>query len=161
MNDRVKLELLEEAAGRNAAGAIGEAAGAGALIVAQYEGDGYSFRDDGWFNATEAAKRYNKEPAQWQRLPETVAYVVALERRYGKDRDVLSAGIRGDQCGGRLRQLQQDDDQLGGASATASAAYKCRHRPRMIGSSFMSQSASCRVIRSWGLAWSHLTSDRR
>lgn len=82
MNDRVKFELLEEAAGRSAEDAIGKAAGAGALIVASYNGDGYSFREDGWFNATEAAKRYGKEPHEWLRLPDTQRYVDALTRHY-------------------------------------------------------------------------------
>ena len=77
MNDRVKFELLEEAAERGAAEAIGKAAGAGALIVAEYRGNGYSFRDDGWFNATDAARRFGKRPIEWLRLPETERYIAA------------------------------------------------------------------------------------
>jgi hypothetical protein len=101
VNDRVKFELLEEAAGRGAAEAIGRASGgAGALIVVRYEGEGYSFREDGWFNATEAAKRYGKEPAQWLRLPETAAYMAALERRYGKITYVKTSRARLDRGGG-------------------------------------------------------------
>jgi hypothetical protein len=36
------------------------------------------FRDDGWFNATAAAAKFNKEPSSWLRLVETAGYVCAL-----------------------------------------------------------------------------------
>lgn len=100
MNDRVKFELLEEAAGRGAAEAIGKAAGAGALIVVQYEGKGYSFREDGWFQASLAAKPFNKDCHEWLRLPETIRYLQALERRYGKIPYVKTSRARTDRGGG-------------------------------------------------------------
>ena len=50
-----------------------------ALITAEYQGAAFSFRDDGWFNATAAAKRYGKLPNEWLRLPETKAYIAALD----------------------------------------------------------------------------------
>lgn len=53
------------------------------IHAAEYEGFAFSFTGDGWFNATAAAKRYGKEPAQWLRLPATVAYIGALQRKYG------------------------------------------------------------------------------
>jgi hypothetical protein len=49
------------------------------LITAEYKGVPYSFQDDGWFNATAAAKRYGKLPNEWLRLPETKAYIAALD----------------------------------------------------------------------------------
>lgn len=49
------------------------------LITAEYQGIPYRFRDDGWFNATIAAKRYGKEPYEWLRLDETVEYIAALD----------------------------------------------------------------------------------
>lgn len=49
----------------------------------EYDGRLVDFTGDGWFNATAAAKPYSKEPAQWLRLPATVAYVAALHRKYG------------------------------------------------------------------------------
>jgi hypothetical protein len=49
-----------------------------------YDGHQIQFRDDGWFNATAAAAKFGKEPAQWLRLPDTIAYIQALERKYGK-----------------------------------------------------------------------------
>ncbi|HEY1998799.1 KilA-N domain-containing protein, partial [Paraburkholderia sp.] len=53
------------------------------IIIADYHGCAISFTDEGWFNATAVAARYRKEPAQWMRLPSTVAYLKAFERKYG------------------------------------------------------------------------------
>lgn len=99
MNDRVSEELLAAAASQNASEVLARARG-GAIIRAEYEGNGYSFRADGWFNATEAAKRYGKEPAQWQRLPATSEYLEALARRYGKITHVETSRARVDRGGG-------------------------------------------------------------
>lgn len=55
------------------------------VILADYQGLKVSFTDDGWFNATQAAARFEKEPAQWMRLPGTLAYLNALQRKYGKN----------------------------------------------------------------------------
>ncbi|ATD62518.1 MAG: KilA-N domain-containing protein [Janthinobacterium svalbardensis] len=55
----------------------------GALITAEYEGKIYSFRADGWFNATEAAKRRGKDAHEWTRSQEAAVYIAALERKYG------------------------------------------------------------------------------
>lgn len=51
------------------------------LISLAYEGHPITIRDDGWFNATEAAKPYGKRPIDWLNLPETVRYVAALAAR--------------------------------------------------------------------------------
>lgn len=83
MNDRVKEGLLAAAALKNADEILARAR-VGAIITAEYRGKGYSFRDDGWFNATEAAKRYGRETHEWLRLPETLRYLSAMERKYGK-----------------------------------------------------------------------------
>ncbi|MGX5884676.1 KilA-N domain-containing protein [Burkholderia gladioli] len=53
------------------------------VIAADYNGVAIAFTSDAWFNATVAAKPYGKEPAQWLRLPATVAYISALHRKYG------------------------------------------------------------------------------
>jgi hypothetical protein len=82
MNDRVSEELLATAAKQNASEVLARAADYGAVIAAQYRGEGYSFRTDGWFNATEAAKRYSKRPGDWLDLPETQRYIEALMRKY-------------------------------------------------------------------------------
>lgn len=50
-----------------------------ALVTLQYEGSPFLFRDDGWFNATLAAKKYGKRPARWLDLDETKEYISALD----------------------------------------------------------------------------------
>lgn len=55
-----------------------------AIITRTYQDHSIDYQIDGWFNATQAAARFGKLPYEWQRLPETVAYVAALERKYGK-----------------------------------------------------------------------------
>lgn len=55
-----------------------------AIISRTYENHTISYNSDGWFNATEAAAKFGKAPYEWQRLPETVAYIAGLERKYGK-----------------------------------------------------------------------------
>lgn len=69
--------MLAAAASQNAEEVLARVASTGTVITAEYKGNGYSFRDDGWFNATEAAKRYGKRPAEWLRLPEAVRYIAA------------------------------------------------------------------------------------
>lgn len=54
------------------------------IIKIDFQGRGVSFTDDGWFNATVAAKRFGKVPHEWLRLPETTRYLKALKSRYGK-----------------------------------------------------------------------------
>lgn len=55
-----------------------------AIISRTYEHHTIGYTSDGWFNATEAAAKFGKAPYEWQRLPETVAYISGLERKYGK-----------------------------------------------------------------------------
>ena len=55
-----------------------------AIISRTYENHTVCYTSDGWFNATEAAAKFGKAPYEWQRLPETVAYISGLERKYGK-----------------------------------------------------------------------------
>lgn len=47
-------------------------------ITKQFEATPITFNDDGWFNATDAAKAFGKETAQWLRLPSTTEYMEAL-----------------------------------------------------------------------------------
>lgn len=53
------------------------------IIKCDFEGHLYSFNMDGWFNATEAAKRYAQEAHEWLRLPSTKSYMDALGRALG------------------------------------------------------------------------------
>lgn len=43
----------------------------------------YSFNSDGWFNATEAAKKFNQKAHEWLRLPSTDRYIEALGKALG------------------------------------------------------------------------------
>jgi hypothetical protein len=53
------------------------------IIKYDFQGNLYSFRLDGWFNATEAAARFGKRPANWLELPGTKSYVAALAKALG------------------------------------------------------------------------------
>lgn len=55
-----------------------------ALVLATYNGQQIAFSDEGWFNATQAAGRFNKEPVAWLRQSDTAAYITALCRLHGK-----------------------------------------------------------------------------
>lgn len=55
------------------------------LISLAYEGHPITIRDDGWFNATEAASKFDKKPAKWLELPSTKNYMAALAKALGFD----------------------------------------------------------------------------
>lgn len=61
------------------------------VITRVYEGHAIAYRQDGWFNATQAASKYGKRPIDWLRLDETVSYMAALERSMVKSGKVGSA----------------------------------------------------------------------
>lgn len=48
------------------------------LIKADFEGQKIQFNSDGWFNATSAAARFEKEPSGWLNQRDTVEYIAAL-----------------------------------------------------------------------------------
>jgi hypothetical protein len=48
------------------------------VVNADYNGINVSFTGDGWFNATQAAEKFGKRPADWRRLEETRSYLKAL-----------------------------------------------------------------------------------
>jgi len=70
------------------------------IIPIEFEGHSMRFYQDGWIDATVAAAKYGKEPAQWLRLPETIRYIEALESRYGKITYVKTSRARKDRGGG-------------------------------------------------------------
>lgn len=70
------------------------------IIPFDYEGQAVRFNPDGWINATEAAARFGKEPAQWLRLPDAIRYLEGLERTYGKITYVKTSRARADRGGG-------------------------------------------------------------
>lgn len=54
------------------------------IVVRSFNEHQIQFQNDGWFNATEAAAKFGKTPSEWLRLPSTVEYIDAIERKYGK-----------------------------------------------------------------------------
>lgn len=54
------------------------------IIPFDYQGQAVTFNADGWINATEAATRFGKEPAQWLRLDSTKEYLDRLTERMEK-----------------------------------------------------------------------------
>jgi len=54
------------------------------IVRLDFQGQGVAFTEDAWFNATVAAKRFEKVPHEWLRLPETRRYLKALKSKYGK-----------------------------------------------------------------------------
>ena len=54
------------------------------IVTRTYEGHAIAYQDDGWFNATQAAAKYDKVPNELMRLPATIEYLGALEAKYGK-----------------------------------------------------------------------------
>ncbi|MDR3015182.1 MAG: KilA-N domain-containing protein [Delftia acidovorans] len=54
------------------------------IVKLEFKEQLYSFNLDGWFNATEAAGRFGKAPAEWLRLPSTLSYLAAFKRKYGE-----------------------------------------------------------------------------
>lgn len=71
-----------------------------AIIPHDYQGQPVRFNTDGWLNATEAAAQFGKLPNEWLRLPDTVAYLGALERTCGKIPYVKTSRARADRGGG-------------------------------------------------------------
>ncbi|MEA9996301.1 KilA-N domain-containing protein [Pseudomonas sp. 10B1] len=70
------------------------------IVQMDFEGKAVTFNADGWINATEAAARFGKEPAQWLRLPDAIRYLEGLERTYGKITYVKTSRARADRGGG-------------------------------------------------------------
>lgn len=64
-------------------------------ITKQFDSTPITLNDDGWFNATEAAKAFDKESAQWLRLPGTVEYIAAMEKAMSGRLVTTKRGNRG------------------------------------------------------------------
>lgn len=48
------------------------------IVQVEYDQSLMSFNENGWFNATAAAEKFGKRPAEWLRLPDTEKYIDAL-----------------------------------------------------------------------------------
>lgn len=55
------------------------------IVKFEFKQQLYSFNLEGWFNATEAAKRFGRKPSHWLELPSTVSYMAALAKALGFD----------------------------------------------------------------------------
>ena len=65
-------------------------------LVREYQGHSITYRDDGWFNATEAAAKFDKgQPYDWLRLPGTQNYIDALCRQLRTEKISVLKVIRG------------------------------------------------------------------
>lgn len=65
------------------------------LLVCEFDGHPVGFTGDGWFNATAAAARFGKRPAEWLRLPDTQRYLNALCRRHEVGKSHFAKTSRG------------------------------------------------------------------
>lgn len=65
------------------------------LVSKVYQGHTVTYREDGWFNATEAAAKFGKRPVDWLRLPDTDSYIGALCRQLRSEKISLLRVIRG------------------------------------------------------------------
>ncbi|MBY0455485.1 MAG: KilA-N domain-containing protein [Burkholderiaceae bacterium] len=52
------------------------------IITCTYQGHAVAYQDNGWFNATQAAAKFGKEPRDWLRLHETCDYIAAFARHH-------------------------------------------------------------------------------
>lgn len=66
------------------------------LVLSDYEGTTISFGEEGWFNATEAAAHFGKEPNEWLRLEETQAYIRDLCQIYQEKSITSKSGLNPD-----------------------------------------------------------------
>lgn len=70
------------------------------VIPFHYQGQPVRFNTDGWLHATKIAEKFGKLPNEWLRLPDTVAYLEAMERTCGKIPYVKTSRARADRGGG-------------------------------------------------------------
>ena len=57
------------------------------LLTLDYNGGGITANREAWFNATEIAAMFGKQPYEWLRLSETERYLEALIKREAEKRD--------------------------------------------------------------------------
>ena len=57
------------------------------IVTLDYQGHAIAIRDDGWFNATQAAAKWGRRPVDWLALQSTKEYIAALQRHYPEVRN--------------------------------------------------------------------------
>ena len=72
------------------------------IITLQYQDHAIAYQDDGWFNATQAAAKWDRLPNEWLRLPATQEYLQALKSKYGNIPHLKTK--RGQAAGDRLHE---------------------------------------------------------
>lgn len=65
------------------------------VIPFHYEGQAVRFNSDGWINATDVAKRFDKRPIDWLKQDETKLYLAALAEALNCDPESLLETRRG------------------------------------------------------------------
>lgn len=65
------------------------------IVKAEFDGSPMQFNDDGWFNATAAAERFNKDLSNWVRSVDAVSYIDALKSVENTDYIVTKKGRNG------------------------------------------------------------------
>ena len=65
------------------------------ILKAEFNGSPMQFNDDGWFNATAAAERFNKDLSNWVRSVDAVSYIDALKSVENTDYVVTKKGRNG------------------------------------------------------------------
>lgn len=83
----------------------------GSILKREFDKQIYSFNTDGWFNATEAAKRFGRKPSHWLELPGAVSYISALAKALGFDAG--KSGIKSDKGYGDLVRTSKVRGQAG------------------------------------------------
>ena len=61
-------------------------------VTLDYQGVAVHATRDAWFNATEIAALFGKQPNEWLRLPDTARYIEALIQRETEKMAVSNAG---------------------------------------------------------------------
>lgn len=65
------------------------------IVKAEFDGSPMQFNDDGWFNATAAAEKFNKDLSNWVRSVDAVSYIDALKSVENTDYLVTKKGRNG------------------------------------------------------------------
>lgn len=66
-----------------------------ALITKTHNGIGFTFREDGWFNMTKAAKAFDKNLSHFWTSPDTGEYVESLQEFQGDKTKSVFTAVRG------------------------------------------------------------------
>ena len=86
------------------------------MLIITHEETPYQFRTDGWFNATAAAKKFDKLPSQWLRLPSTESYIAALVKRNETNCVKITQSSKINDLREAFIQTQTGDPETGGGT---------------------------------------------